>query len=150
MEIGCAYGFLIEELNKIDMRIIGLDKSEHAYEQSNVKGQIALNEIITFPYASKEYDWVISWNVMDCLDSESYAELVANRLNFAAKNQLHIISMSESINKNYSNEGYFIKSYDYWREIFPDAILVCSECKIVYDPLKRFSKIPLHWKQVSE
>ncbi len=155
LEIGSAHGFLIEELNSMGMQIEGIEKSEYAVSQvdSSINNKIITKDVVDHTFLTDEYDWIISWNTLDCLDDDTHAENVASILNKGAKNQLHIISMHESPNSpSYIRDGYFMKTSKYWRNLFPDAILVCSECRKVYNPTSfDFSKIPLHFRKgVSE
>lgn len=151
LEIGCAFGFLIEELNSMGIQIEGIDKSEYATSQINesISNKIITKDIADHIFLTNEYDWIISWNTLDCLDDEIHAENIASILNKGTKNQLHIISMHESPNSlSYIRDGYFLKTSKYWRNLFPNAILVCSECKKIYNPTTfDFSKIPLHFKK---
>ncbi len=155
LEIGSAFGFLIEELSLLNIEIEGIEKSEYAVSQNNssIKNKITTKDVVNHIFLTDEYDWIISWNTLDCLDDETHAENVASTLNKGTKNQLHIISMHENPNSpSYIRDGYFMKSSKYWCNLFPNAILVCSECRKVYNPTSfDFSKIPLHFnKGVSE
>jgi len=140
LEIGCAYGFLIEELNKLGIMIGGIDISEYAISQANtsIKDQVKVSSasvIINY------YDWIISWNVLDCLQSDEHAFQIAQSLNSHAKNQLHILCMS---GKDYIKQGYFVRDYSYWRKLLPNAHLICYKCGTNYSDL--FSKVPLSGK----
>lgn len=143
LEIGCAYGFLIEELNKLGIMIGGIDISEYAISQASIllKDQVKVSSasvIINY------YDWIISWNVLDCLDSESHAKEVADVMNAASNNQLHIISMID-LKEKYTNLGYFIRDAAFWKILLPNAVLVDCESGAVYNPTAfKFSQIPLH------
>lgn len=145
LEIGCAFGFLIYELNKLGVTAYGLDQSSYALSQapSEIIDQLALGLIKDL---NTNYDWIISWNVLDCLKDESDALQVAQILTTYATNQLHIIQTDGE--EDYTKQGYFIREYDYWRTLLPDAHII-EEMGFVHSSLS-FSKIPLSFGSRSE
>lgn len=151
LEIGCAHGYLMKELQTLGVIIDGVDKSSYVDSKSvvEVKGNILIADIKDVFLATNQYDWIISWNVLDCLDDVS-AQEIADILNSGGVNQLHVVLMSEK-NNDYTKQGYFIRDYDYWRGLLPNAILVRYEDGKVFNPTgENFSKIPLCWGEVSE
>ena len=151
LELGSAYGYLLEELFNIDESIYirGVDKSAFAKSQADlsIKDKIYTVDIANADIQT-QYDWIISWNVLDCLDSKAHAIVVANTLNSTRANQLHVLSMEGD---KYRELGYFIHDYTYWRSLLPNAILICAECNKVYNPTEfKFSQIPLHSGKVTE
>lgn len=144
LEVGCAYGYMMFELNQLGMIITGVDKSIYA---TNRVDDLIANKVVTADVkdiiVSGQYDWMISWNTLDCLDDEDHAVAVAAVLN-TAKNQLHVLCMSE-VQGRYTKLNYFIRDVSFWRNLLPNAILVCVECKKVYNPTAlEISKVPLH------
>ena len=150
LEVGCAFGFLIYELDKLGVSIYGVDKSEYAGTQlaPEIANRVSIIDVKEMRISQDYYDWIISWNLLDCLDNEAHAQDVAYTLN-TGKNQLHIVCMS---GKKYTEQGYFIRGYDYWRELLPDAYLVCWECGKVYTPTGKpeLNKIPFSGNRVSD
>lgn len=146
LEVGCAAGYLILEARKLGVTISGIDKSKYIVEQSSseIASQIILDDIVNIDPEKVHFDWIVSWNVLDCLNDDIYAKKVADILNSISVNQLHVLCMSEQRNK-YTGLGYFIRDVMFWRGLFPDVVLVCSECRKVYNPtMFGFSQIPLH------
>lgn len=148
LEVGCAFGFLVYELGKLGVESWGLEQSSYALSQSPPEnaGKLTLGDIVDL---KTSYDWIISWNVLDCLPDDSHASLVAQALNTYAKNQLHVICMS---GQQYTDQGYFIRDYDYWRFLFPDAYLVDHETRTMYVPDGKgsLSGVPLVKNLVSD
>ena len=145
LEVGCAYGYLMAELKALGITIEGVDKSKYIkfHLLTNIAGHVTIADISDVVLIEGQYDWITSWNTLDCLDNEDHAIAVAEVLN-TAKNQLHILSMGEKRSK-YTDMGYFIRDILFWRKLLPNAVLVCSECKAVYNPITfKFSHIPLH------
>lgn len=150
LEIGCAHGYLMTELKALGVIIQGVDRSSYVESQkeSGVAGNITIADIKDMVLTKDQYDWIISWNVLDCLSDDVSAQETANVLNGGSINQLHIISMSGD---HFIAQGYFIRDYNYWRALLPDAVLIRYEDKRVYNPAgKSLSKIPLCWGLVSE
>ena len=145
LEIGSAYGFLIFELDKLGIEIDGIDISSYAVSQADksIASRLKIGDVKDAPYSSNQYDWIVSWNVLDCLNDERHAQDVASVLNDAGENQLHVLTMGKYAQK-YTDLGYFQRDYTYWRSLFPDATLICSDCRTVYGG--SFTEIPLHGK----
>jgi predicted TPR repeat methyltransferase len=132
--IGCAYGFTIKHLVETFefTNVVGIDKSQWAVSKAHELGlqdYVIQTDILLHDFTNTEL--IISWSVLDTLSSDDEALSIANYLNLFKKTQIHVISMSGD---NYKEWGYYIRSYDYWRSLFPDAYLVCWECKKVYTP----------------
>lgn len=149
LEVGCSYGYMLEELTALSIECYGIDKSSYADTKVNVNIKAKYECIDIKDYSiGIPFDWCVSWNVLDCLDSEADAVLVITKLKTLATNQLHVICMS---GQNFIDQGYFIRDYNYWRNLLPDAYLVDYETKTVYVPNgeKLLSKVPLCWGMVS-
>ncbi len=112
--------------------VVGIDKSSWAVSKAHelgLKNYVFHTNILLHDFSNTEL--IVSWSVLDTLSSETEALSVANYLNLFNKTQIHVVSMSGD---RYNEWGYFIKDYSYWRSLFPDAYLVCWECKKVYTP----------------
>jgi len=154
--LGCAYGYtikhLIEDFNFTNVK--GIEKSKWAVDKATELGlapYIYPLDAIYYDYI--DTDLIVSWNVMDTLSSEDEALTIANYLNLFKKTQIHILSMSDSPNtQEYIDMGYFMKPYSYWRSLFPNAYLVCWECKKVYLPTENspsIGNVPLSSTEVA-
>ena len=145
LEVGCAYGYLLYELHKIGVTAVGVDISSYVGTQllPEISDRVLITDIADVVIEEK-YDWIVSWNVLDCLDDDQHAIQVAGVLNKGSVDQLHIIQMCEREN-NYTDQGYFIRDYNYWRSLLPSAYLVSMTPQLVYVPRgkPRLSQIPL-------
>lgn len=144
LEIGCAFGFFIAELKKLGIIAYGIDSSTYALSQVplEIVTQVSLLDILDL---ETHYDWIISWNVLDCLQSEAHALQRAQILKTYANNQLHVIQTDGS--EDYTKQGYFIRDYDYWRILLPNASII-EQMGFVHSSFN-FSKIPLSFGSVS-
>lgn len=128
----------------------GIDNSSYADSKvdTNVKARFEKIDVKDYSVVTK-FDWCVSWNVLDCLLDETDAIAVTTKIKTFAINQLHIICMS---GQRYTDQGYFIKDYAYWRALLPDAYLVDYETKTVYIPdgERVLSAIPLNWGMVTD
>jgi len=132
--LGGAYGFLTKHLLDLGVESVTIDNSDYAYKQKTVFDENYIkNDIINLSKYTvfTEADWIVSWNVLDCLN-ESNVDGVCNLLNSFKGKQLHLFSCSEDDNsKLYIELGYFIKSHDYWKTKIPTANLACVDCNII-------------------
>jgi len=147
--IGCAYGYLLEELEKLGIIAYGVEKSEYAYSQikSSIKERVYNCDIIDLQVDPDLFDWVISWNVLDCLDGDKHASQVAKVLSNITQNQLHVVATHEQ----YIKDGYMVRPISYWTKLFPGQI-ICFECGKIYnqDNIITFTQVPLMKVRVSE
>lgn len=147
LEIGCAAGYLIDELDFLGIIIEGIDKSPYIVGQApvSIADRVTLGDIadlsVLFP---SQFDWIVSWNVLDCLIDDVNAQQVCNQLNSLGKNQLHVIATDGD---HFIAQGYFIQNYAYWRNLLPNAHLI-EEMGFVHSSLA-FSKVPLSYGRVS-
>lgn len=150
LEVGCGYGYLLHHLSLLGKENFGIDSSAYAEGQAdtNVKARFEKIDIKDYSVATK-FDWCVSWNVLDCLIDETDALAITTKIKTFATNQLHIICMS---GQRYTDQGYFIKDYTYWRTLLPDTYLVDYETKAIYIPdgERVLSGVPLILKLVSD
>lgn len=150
LEVGCAFGFLIYELDKLGVSIYGVDKSEYAGTQlaPEIANRVSIVDVMDMMIGQDHYDWIISWNLLDCLDDDEHAKNVSYTLNMGGS-QLHVVCMS---GQRYTDQGYFIRDYNYWRNLFPDAYLVDHETRTMYVPdgKELLSEVPLVKNLVSD
>ena len=149
LEVGCAYGYLLHELNLQGVECFGIDKSSHVETKVDSELLAKYEKINIKDYSvGVPYDWCISWNVLDCLVDEADAVLVTTKLKTFATNQLHVICMS---GKHFTDQGYFIRDYTFWRNLLLDAYLVDWESRKVYTPNGKppMSGVPLKGKLVA-
>lgn len=149
LEIGCAYGYLLHELTLQGVECYGIDSSPYVETKVDSELLAKYEKVDIKDYTiGVPYDWCVSWNVLDCLKDELDAQTVATKLKTFATNQLHVICIS---GYNYTRQGYFIRPYEFWRNLLPDAYLVDYGNRIVHVPSdeKQLSNIPLCWGNVT-
>lgn len=147
LECGCAAGYLIDELDFLGIFIEGIDKSPYIVGNApvSIADRITIGDIgdlsTLFP---SQFDWIISWNVLDCLIDDMNAQQICNQLNTLGKNQLHVLATDGD---HFKQQGYFIQNYAYWRNLLPNAHLI-EEMGTVNSSLS-FSQVPLSFERVS-
>lgn len=148
LEVGCASGYLIDELDFWGIIIEGIDKSPYIVGRApvSIADRITIGDIADLStFYSAQFDWIISWNVLDCLDSAAHAEQVCVQLNALSKNQFHVIATDGD---HFIQQGYFIQDYAYWRNLLPNAHLIEEMGKV--NSTVSFSEVPLSFGRVSE
>lgn len=138
--LGSAYGYLVEELVRLNIPTNGIDNSEYVYSRADesIKSMLIRADIRDYVHGFK-FDWAVSWNVLESLDDISNVQSLAD-------NHLHIICMSDA---SYEKLGYNMRSYEYYREQLPDAVLVDYDTCETYPATFDFKGIPLCWDKVS-
>jgi len=161
---GCAYGFTVKHLQSF----VGFDDNTFGVESSFYCQSIQDPTIVNLSdYDLNNSSWVIpnffdmicSWNVLDCLASETDAETIVGLMNTSKALQIHIICCTEDIKnaQNYIGDGYFIKPLSYWQNLITvdGSIIVEYETRNVYVldgstwVLTTALNIPLSWGLMS-
>src|SRR3990167_2949315 len=93
LDIGCAKGFIVEDLRSMGVDAYGIDISTYAIGQAAeaVKPYLTVADLRTHlsTYQAKEFDFVFSRWTLECLSDAEITEVV-KQLNSIAKTQLHI------------------------------------------------------------
>lgn len=142
--LGCGFGYLVKYLIDLGVNAIGIEVGKYAY---NLKkdSSIILADIVDIDYSNAHY--LFSWNVLDCLNEQKAVE-TANHLNKFSAQQIHIVCcLEDKTAHKFIDQGYFIKSIEYWRNLMPNAIIVEYGTEKVYSV--ESLKIPLSWNKVS-
>jgi len=151
--LGGAYGFLTKHLLDLGVESVTIDNSDYAYKQKNVFDENYIkNDIINLSKYTifTEADWIVSWNVLDCVSDDSESKQIAEVLNRFKGKQLHIICMND---KSYEEHGYFIRTPSYWEELYPNVCLVNYDGKTITNkPIdyEETKNVPLNWGMVTE
>lgn len=109
--LGCAKGFLVDELRNRGVDAYGVDVSSYAVNNapSSVQGYLtvadARNQLDN--YGTDEFDTVLSRHFFSTIP-ESDAASIVSKINVVSKHQVHIFA--ESPDSNY----YTDKSLDWW------------------------------------
>ena len=144
MILGGGLGYTAMHLQELGIKAAVLEVSQYCFDNKVIEN-FYLN-----PTEVKwnDYDWIVSWNVLDCLSYDT-VDLVCEMLNSFKGQQLHILCCAgHESSERFINSGYFIQSHDYWRTKLPTANLVCYDCEATI--LGNVSKVPLCWGLVSE
>jgi len=131
--LGCGFGHLVKHLIQLGVNAVGFDISRYAFEHR------VSNLVMCGSAADVEIDsntWVFSWNVLDCLDKITASEIAKNLSHI--NTQIHIVCCSGDY------PGYFIKSKEYWEDLFPQAVI------IDYQKPPSDLHVPTSWGRVSE
>lgn len=141
---GGAFGYTVSYLESMGVIAINLETSQYCYDHRTTD----LFEMDSSKINWSEYDWIVSWNVLDCLN-ENNIDSTCQMLNDFEGNQLHIICCDgHRDSEKYKNLNYFIKSHDYWKTKLPSANLICYDCRQTIQGT--MTKVPLSWELVSE
>lgn len=94
LELGCAYGFMVEDLRAMGVDAWGLDVSQYAYDQASdaVKPYITVADARTYldNYSVNQWDAIISRWFIYCFEDLELPSLIA-KMNRVARFQAHII-----------------------------------------------------------
>lgn len=108
LEIGCAKGFVVQDLRDMGVDAWGLDVSEYAIGEADPSVQPYLIQgdarTALSQFKNKEFDVVFSLRVLTCFDDVDLPTLVSE-LNRIAKYQFHVID--ESVGKKQGTSKYY-------------------------------------------
>ncbi len=128
LDIGCAKGFVVEDLREMGVNAYGLDVSSYAIgEASNqVKPYLYLGDVRTYlaNFKNNEFDVVFTMKFLGCLAEEDFPNLISE-MNRISRQQFHLID--EKPNPDF----YTAKSLEWWLSLDWDkgSILVSEESK---------------------
>jgi len=106
LELGCAKGFIVEELRNAGVDAYGMDVSQYAISCASdvIKPYLYLGDVRTdlTRFSDREFDILISFRLMECIDDSEVDNLITSMSRIARK-QVHIISVGSSLNQTYYN-----------------------------------------------
>lgn len=157
-ELGCASGYGLKRMQDLGLSVSGIDASDYTHQESSKTGTDGIYyKVNVKDYIYPSIDLVLSWNFFDCLINEKEAEDIIVKLNAAAIRQIHIVCVTGNADsQHFINQGYFIKSMDYWKNLFGDGtILVDYSSGAVWEKDGTWTqvygwKIPTCWGMVSD
>tara|TARA_Y100000746_G_C15427341_1_gene416958 strand:+ start:564 stop:1223 length:660 start_codon:yes stop_codon:yes gene_type:complete len=126
LDIGCAKGFLINDLIDIDVDAYGLEISKYAIENSmeNTHGRIHLGNAIKLPFPSNSFDCVISINTIHNLTRSNCIKSIKEMVRVCKTNKI-FIQVDSYLNKKQKKifEEWVLtaKYHDYpknWKNLF--------------------------------
>ncbi len=144
--LGCGFGYLVKYLRNLGVNAFGVDIGDYAYQ--NKKNEYIFKECVATINLNNA-DYIFSWNLLDCLNETLVSKITDNLNNYSVP-QIHIVCCLEDVRsaQSYLDQGYFIKSIQYWQNLMPNAIFVEYGTEKVYGT--NSLKIPLSWNKVSD
>ena len=73
LDVGCAYGFLIEQARELGLDAYGLEYSKYAIEKSKVKEYIVHGSAESMPFPSLSFDVIFAFDVVEHLPNPEKA-----------------------------------------------------------------------------
>ena len=105
LEIGCAKGFVVEDLREMGVDCYGLDVSSYAIGKAAevVKPFLTIGDARTYlsNYSDNEFDLVFSQRVLECFNPKDLPNLISE-MNRISKSQYHLIN--ETSNSYYNEQ----------------------------------------------
>lgn len=112
LEIGCAKGFVVEDLRELGVDAYGLDVSAYAIGEASeaVKSYLTVGDIRTAlaGYSRNEFDVVFSLRTLECFSEAELPDIIAE-MNRISRKQIHVID--ETSNSNF----YLEKPLSWWQ-----------------------------------
>lgn len=96
LELGCAKGFMVEDMREMGVDAWGRDISQYCYDQADpaVQPYLSVGSATDLSqYSNKEFDIIISFRLLECL-SDADINLVLDQAKSKGKRQIHVVSMN--------------------------------------------------------
>lgn len=94
LEVGCAYGYIVENLRDLGVDAYGIDVSQYAYDQavSEVQPYLTVADARTHlsTYSRNEFDVVFTRRLFECLDPDDIQGVI-DEMGRIGKQNVHII-----------------------------------------------------------
>lgn len=101
LEIGCAKGFMVQDLNDMGVNAFGLDVSDYAINTApdsatTVRPDLAIKFFVgdmrtaLAQFGRNEFDLVYSMRTLECIDDTDLPDIITE-LNRIAKKQIHVL-----------------------------------------------------------
>ena len=121
LEIGCAKGFIVEDLVDMGVDAYGLDISSYAISTAINSAILRRPDLITrfivgdariilSNYSTKQFDVIFTCRFLECIDDMDLIQLI-NEMNRISKKQIHIID--EQPNSDFYN----VKTLKTWKNL---------------------------------
>jgi cyclopropane fatty-acyl-phospholipid synthase-like methyltransferase len=112
LEIGCAKGYLINELKKKGMNVYGIDVSKYAVSKSHkdIKKNIIIRNIEKgIPFEDNFFDLIISKDTLPLIKLNSLKNVI-NEINRVSKNKKNIFLQIQGVSK--VSKANMLKKWD--------------------------------------
>jgi 2-polyprenyl-3-methyl-5-hydroxy-6-metoxy-1,4-benzoquinol methylase len=101
LDVGCAKGFLVEDLRSLGVDAFGIDISSYAISKANL-GVSSYLELVDVrnklqDYKDKEFELLISMNFLCCFSDEDLYFL-SSQFNRISNSQFHVVNENENTN----------------------------------------------------
>lgn len=130
LEIGCAYGYMVEELIKLGIDAKGIDVSEYAVSQSITN--VSVKNVKDLDFNKEDFDYIVSYNCLDNVISDKEASLIAEILNSSKAKQIHIVVMEGDFGWERYIHQIILRDPAYWTNLYPSAKIICYCCWNIY------------------
>ncbi len=104
LEVGCAKGFIVQDLRDLGIDCHGLDVSQYAFDQSDAVVQpfLTVADARTYlsNFANKKWDVLFSLRFLECIEDAEISDLLAE-FRRVSKRQFHVID--EAANASFYN-----------------------------------------------
>lgn len=132
LELGSAYGYMVDELNLIDgISAVGIDISSYAVSKST--SNVSEMNIKSLDFESNDYDYIVSFNVLDNAESIEEVQDVAKILNKSTAQQIHIVITKDMFTASNFFHQVILEKPSFWTELYPDAKIICFGCWNIYE-----------------
>lgn len=102
--VGCGFGFLVEELLKLNKNTFGIDAAEYCYVNRETQ-HMGQWDILTGPFP--EYGTVLTEDMLPWL-TDAEAVVAANNCAFSGRIVVHLVTESGQAAYNYHSTGYWM------------------------------------------
>ena len=129
LDIGCAKGFLINDLIDIGIDAYGLEISEYAIQNSmqSTFGRIHLGNAIQLPFPDNSFDCIVSINTIHNLTKSNCIKAIKEMVRVCKTNKMYIqvdSYLNENQKKIFEDWVLTAKYHDYpknWIKLFKDS-----------------------------
>lgn len=101
LEVGCAKGFVVEDLRALGIEAYGLDVSQYCYDQAApaVQPFLTVGDALTVlqTYSRNQFDWLFSMRFFECIP-DSDIQPIIDAMDFCSRNMFHQIGTQENPN----------------------------------------------------
>jgi len=111
LEVGCAKGFVVQDLRALGIEAYGLDVSQYCYDQADpvVQPYLTVGNALTVlqSYSRFQFDWLFSMRFFECIPDADIQPII-DAMKFCSRNQFHQIGTIENA------DFYNIKTEAQW------------------------------------
>ena len=92
LEVGCAKGFIVQDMRDLGVNAFGIDVSSYAVScaDPSVRAFIQCGNILDIDYEENQFDSLFSTDFFECVTDET-AQMLINKFNHMARTQFHLI-----------------------------------------------------------